>query len=356
MPTPLKILILEDSNSDAELIQRLLKKEMEDCLFNLAMDKKSFLQSLEEFSPDVILSDNSLPQFDSSEALKIVQQKMPDIPFILVTGTVSEEFAANIIKSGADDYILKDRMKRLPAAIEAALKQRRTESERKEKEDNVKSLEKILLEQRIQEQKKITRAVIIAQDMERSHMGQELHDNINQILAAAKIYLSVAGDGNEEIKELIKYPLKLIEDSIQEIRILCQKLVTPIKNINLQALIIELLNMLSQRTKVKTSLSYVVSKDFVSDDIKLTMYRILQEQVSNILKYALAENVSISIKTTDKVIHLAVADDGKGFDVGKHRTGIGISNMINRVESFNGKIDIESSLGKGCLIKISIPY
>ncbi len=356
MKPPLKILILEDSISDAEFIQRLLKKEMEDCEFYLAMDKKNFLQALEGFSPDVILSDNSLPQFNSSEALKITRQQALNIPFILVTGTVSEEFAANIIKQGADDYILKDRLARLPAAIEAALKQRRTESERKETEENLRSLEKIISEQKIQEQKKITRAVIIAQDKERSHIGQELHDNINQILAAAKIYLSVAAEEDEKVKELIKYPMILIENSIQEIRLLCQKLVSPIKNINLEALVIELLNILNQRTRVKTDFSYIVSKEFLSDDIKLNLYRVLQEQIGNILKYAEAKNVSISIKTTGKAIHLTIADDGKGFEVDKPRTGVGISNMINRIESFDGTFEIKSSMGNGCLTKISIPY
>jgi PAS domain S-box-containing protein len=125
MNRSLKILLLEDSHADAEMIQRLLVKNKMNCEFNLAMDKKSFLHGLEEFSPDVILSDNSLPQFNAADALKIARGRFLHIPFILVTGTVSEEYAANIIRDGADDYILKDRMTRLPAAIEAALKQRR---------------------------------------------------------------------------------------------------------------------------------------------------------------------------------------------------------------------------------------
>src|SRR6266496_2816703 len=112
MATDLKILLLEDSPSDAELIQRFLKKEKAHYEFRLAMTKESFLKALDDFSPDVILSDNSLPGFNSTEALKITRQRYLYVPFILVTGTVSEEFAATIIKSGADDYILKDRMAR----------------------------------------------------------------------------------------------------------------------------------------------------------------------------------------------------------------------------------------------------
>ncbi|MEP6594476.1 MAG: ATP-binding protein [Ginsengibacter sp.] len=132
MANSLKILILEDDALHAELVQRLLRKEKMDCTFSLAMDKPSYVKALDEFHPHIILSDNSLPQFSAAEALEIMKQRSLHTPFILVTGNVSEEFAANIIKAGADDYILKDRLARLPSAIAAVLKQRRTEQEKQE--------------------------------------------------------------------------------------------------------------------------------------------------------------------------------------------------------------------------------
>lgn len=120
----LRILMLEDNSTDAELIQRLLRKSHPGCVTRVASARAAFLTCLEEFKPQVILADNSLPQFDAAEAFRAVKARGINVPFILVTGTVSEEFAADIIKQGADDYILKDRMHRLPAAIEAALKQK----------------------------------------------------------------------------------------------------------------------------------------------------------------------------------------------------------------------------------------
>lgn len=122
--------MLEDSYTDAELVQRVLKKEEFPAVFHLAMTKPDFIQALDHYRPDVILADNSLPQFDAVEALRIVRQQEEQVPFIMVTGTVSEEFAARIIKEGADDYILKDRLIRLPAAIEAAVRQRKYERDR----------------------------------------------------------------------------------------------------------------------------------------------------------------------------------------------------------------------------------
>jgi len=120
--------MLEDSMVDAELIQQFLIKEKPHCEFKLVMTEEEYLEGLDLFEPDLILSDNTLPQFNATEALKLFNERSLHIPFILVTGTVSEEFAVRIIKLGADDYILKDRLIRLPAAIDAALKKKKTEA------------------------------------------------------------------------------------------------------------------------------------------------------------------------------------------------------------------------------------
>ncbi|MEP7231862.1 MAG: ATP-binding protein [Ginsengibacter sp.] len=128
----LKILMLEDNATDAELVQRLLLKQGLNHTFKVSIDKVEYVTALKNFKPDIILSDHSLPEFNSTEALKIGRSLFPKIPFILVTGAASEEFAAEIIKSGADDYILKDRMTRLPSAIKAAVQQRITEKEKLE--------------------------------------------------------------------------------------------------------------------------------------------------------------------------------------------------------------------------------
>ncbi|WP_153800376.1 histidine kinase [Foetidibacter luteolus] len=135
----LKVLILEDNDADAELVQRLLKKSHPGWQFSIVMTKADFANALDNYVPHVIISDNTLPRFSASEALDMVKERGLLVPFILVTGTISEEFAVKIIKAGADDYLLKDRMARLPAAVDAALKQRLIE---KEKIDAVKKLRK----------------------------------------------------------------------------------------------------------------------------------------------------------------------------------------------------------------------
>ncbi|WP_432713600.1 sensor histidine kinase [Pedobacter sp.] len=121
MDRKLKILHLEDLGSDADLVKRVLIKGNFDFQILVVENQPGFIKALNEFQPDVILADHSLPSFDSHRALEILKMTSLKIPFILVSGSMSEEFAVDIIKRGADDYILKDRLERLPTALNNVL-------------------------------------------------------------------------------------------------------------------------------------------------------------------------------------------------------------------------------------------
>lgn len=126
-PDKIKVLMLEDVADDVAIIENVLHKGGIDH-YSLQVDSKSeFIKGIKEYQPDVILSDHALPQFNSIEAYKICLEANLLVPFILVTGAVSEEFAVTCLKHGIDDYILKSNLSRLPSAILAALKQRELE-------------------------------------------------------------------------------------------------------------------------------------------------------------------------------------------------------------------------------------
>jgi PAS domain S-box-containing protein len=118
---PIRVLHLEDLQADAELVATFLKDTLVDLDIKVVNSRSEFIKALEDFGPAIILSDHSLPSFDSMEALDILKNSKSKVPFILVTGAVSEEFAAGVMKNGARDYILKDRMQRLPLAFLNAL-------------------------------------------------------------------------------------------------------------------------------------------------------------------------------------------------------------------------------------------
>jgi two-component system, NarL family, sensor histidine kinase UhpB len=124
MSSLLRILHLEDTPADAELVERTLKRAGMKVDIKVVDEREEFESELRHFKPDVILSDHTLPQFNSIEALKIAKASDKDIPFILITGTVSEEFAVECLRSGANDYILKSNLIRLPSAIRNALSEK----------------------------------------------------------------------------------------------------------------------------------------------------------------------------------------------------------------------------------------
>jgi PAS domain S-box-containing protein len=138
----LKILCIEDSVADADILERELRLSGLQFSIEFVDGRASFLHALENNVPDIVISDHTLHDFNSLEALEYLKEKNLDIPFILVTGTVSEEFAVEILKKGADDYILKSNYVRLPYAIKSALEKKSAEYEKKCSIEKLKASEK----------------------------------------------------------------------------------------------------------------------------------------------------------------------------------------------------------------------
>jgi PAS domain S-box-containing protein len=218
-----------------------------------------------------------------------------------------------------------------------------------------KAIEKELFNQKVQEQKKITRAILIAGEKERNRLSRELHDNINQLLAGTKLYMGIAARDNPEFREKIKYAMELLDHSMEELRSLSHRMGAPLNDVNLRSMIENLLATISQGSTIETRLEYLISSPVLADDLKLNIFRIVQEQTHNILKYAHAKNIDIRLTEKDGMLIIIIKDDGEGFDINAIRRGIGISNIKHRVTSFNGQMEIISSPGNGCTIVLKIP-
>ena len=134
MNDPLRILLVEDNPADAELIQYELDHGGVEHEAQCVATKTAFLAALRKAPPDAIISDYSLPQFNAIDALHALKAHRVEVAFILVTGTQSEEVAVECLKEGADDYILKSSLKRLPAALLASVQRKRSEAQRAEAE------------------------------------------------------------------------------------------------------------------------------------------------------------------------------------------------------------------------------
>ncbi|MHB8370330.1 MAG: PAS domain-containing protein, partial [Leptospirales bacterium] len=130
----LRVLMLEDTPSDAELEERELRKGGIPFILKRVETREAFVSALKEFEPDIVLSDYTLPGFDGMGALEILRNEFPEVPAIMVTGALSDVEAVGLIHAGAKDYVLKDRLARLVPAIRQALERKESERARREAE------------------------------------------------------------------------------------------------------------------------------------------------------------------------------------------------------------------------------
>ena len=215
-----------------------------------------------------------------------------------------------------------------------------------------KILELKLEEERKQKEKEITNAVITAQENEKEFIGRELHDNVNQILASARLYFGVSK--RTIAVDTIQKADDLIGKAIHEIRALCHSLIPPSFDVtNLSDGIEQIVAHIENETNIRFIKQYH-DTDYskLPQVMQLTIYRTVQEQLNNILKYASAKNVLIQTILHEKELTLVIEDDGIGFDTTQKKMGVGFLNIQTRAAISNGTMELTSNPGEGCSLKL----
>jgi len=222
-----------------------------------------------------------------------------------------------------------------------------------------KRLASELIEQEIQKQKQITQATIDAQEKERREIGKELHDNINQHLNTTRLYLEVAKEkASGEVLEMISLSHKNLAAIINEIRQMSQSLVPPtLGDLGLIESVQDLCDSLRRAHTFTIEFLYRhFNEENLPGNLRLMLFRIIQEQVSNIIRHAQATVIQIKLQSDAEYINLTITDNGKGFIQGTAKNGgLGFSNISTRAALFNGKVEITAGPGKGCSLSVLIP-
>lgn len=221
----------------------------------------------------------------------------------------------------------------------------------------VKRLEMERLKSQMDEQRKITQAMLQGQEKERNTIGIELHDNVNQILVGTNMLLSMISNNTSMLNEFLPKCIDNIRHAVNENRRISHELVTPnrVTETILQQitrLTQTMLNSVGLKTKINHK---AFSDDLLSDEQKLTAYRIVQEQCTNILKHSKAEQVVITLSTTNSLFKMRIADNGIGLKNGKAEEGIGLKNIRNRLTVLDGSAVVESATGKGFALLVEMP-
>ena len=219
-----------------------------------------------------------------------------------------------------------------------------------------KEMEKRLIREQKRYQRKLTRQIIHAQERERESIGHELHDNVNQILTTVKLYLEMARENPGMRDELLPRSIGHIMDCINEIRQLSHQLSAP--TLGTQSLVDSikaLVETVSGSSGLEIQFEHAGYRRSLAKEQKLAIFRILQEQLTNVIKHAGARNVKIELSQCELHTRLEVSDDGQGFDTARASSGIGLLNISSRAKVFGGSLSITSSPGAGTCLLVTMP-
>lgn len=221
-----------------------------------------------------------------------------------------------------------------------------------------KKLESQLLNEQVKKQKLINQATIEAQEKERGMISAELHDNVNQLLMSARLHISAAKKSDIQEELLIKASDYILQ-AVEEIRNLSRRLNTSIvKSVGLEESIFDICRNMKQFNDITVSTKIdknVIDK--LTQEQQLVIFRIIQEQSNNIIKYSRAVAATVCLSEKDNQCSLVISDNGIGFDKEKQKVnGIGFINIFNRIDAYNGKVEIITYPDNGCMLNICMPY
>lgn len=220
-----------------------------------------------------------------------------------------------------------------------------------------RQLEASYYQQQLKQKAELSRSIIHAEERERNRWAEELHDNIAQVLSVASLYAGTLKPDAPDIKSTADKIREMLDLSVQELRALSANLKPPrFEEQPLQDALKVLTSYIVRVRPLKISV-WVDERinDLLDSDQKLMIYRIVQEQLNNCIKYAEAENIEITVSIIETSVQVIIKDDGKGFDPALVSEGTGMRNIRGRLELFQGTVVFDAKPGTGCQVRAAFP-
>ncbi len=403
---PIRILLVEDNEHDQIAFQRALAKSdtsFEVTLCERAESIPALMQTGSE-SVDIVVIDQNLPGITGLAAFKKLKQKGDMPPFVMLTGTGSENLAVDALRAGIYDYIIKDPnqgyllllplklkdvkqrhdevmtrlkaeadLKTAHAALEEMVKQRTAELSRTVEALVEEIQERTQTEQALRDSEKALRLlslkIIETQENERRQIAKELHDSIGSSLAAIKFAvegkLQTMTNGPPRDTDTISLEkiAAHIHDTIDEVRRISTYLrPSMLDDLGLLATVkwyCRSSREMHPETRIETNLA--LDDDDVPEYSKIVIYRVLQEALNNALRHSRADTIRVNLTPTKGRVRLCVKDNGCGFDPEDAiqstdpLSGYGLKGMRDRAEVVGGSLSLESSPGRGTDVCLELP-
>ena len=372
MGKPLRVLIVEDSENDARLLLRELNHIGYEPVYERVYTVNDMKTSLEKLNWDVIISDFVMPQFSGLEALKLVQEKGLDIPFIITSGKISDDTAVISMKAGAADYIMKDNLARLGPAIDRELQEKMVRREREKASSELKEREQEL---------HVLRKIDQLKDEFVGMVSHELRTPLTVILGALNTVMT-EGDrlSRKDIKQLIGdayYEAETLSDILANLLELARaqgnRLQINEEPVNIRETINIVIKKINQQNphrqvNVECDESSTVNAD------RIRLQRILHNLLDNAVKYSSpGTRIEVFVKKLNNEVIIGVKDKGVGIPSelqGKlfepfqrleqpnnkaAGTGLGLVVCRRLVEAHGGRMWVESQPGEGSTFQFTLP-
>ena len=342
------VLIVDDNATARETLVAML--EGENYQIELAKDGCQALQILNQIQPDLVLLDVMMPGMDGFDVCRRIRTtpQLAEMPIIILTALDDRASLLQGIESGADDFLSKpvDRYE-LKARVRTIVRLNRYRQ---------------LMTQR-ENLREMTKRVVVAQEEERQRISRELHDDLGQALTTHMISLRNLQDDLTIPQEVLFERLQALHDQSYEIFVKIRRLAQDLRPPVLDALGLRVsmqtyCTEFTRRTHLPITLEVDNSLPVLPDVYNITLYRVLQEALSNVVKHAKATHVWVELGLEDNIVTLTIQDNGQGFEADENQpTGLGLSNMRERIMIAGGTFNLSSTHGRGTILsaQFSLP-
>jgi len=340
------ILIVDDDPTARETLIAML--EGEDYDLQLAKDGFQALQMLDHIQPDLILLDVMMPGMDGFEVCRRIRAtpKIAEVPILILTALDHRDALLMGIDSGADDFLTKPADRReLTARVRTITRLNRYH---------------ILMEQR-ENLRHMAERVVAAQEEERQRISRELHDDLGQALTTHLLALRNLQEDLSIPVETMFERLQALHDQSYEIFVKIRRLAQDLRPPVLDALGLKLAMQtycaeFTRRTHLPVIFEADPSLPVLPDIYNITLYRVLQEALTNIIKHAQASQAWVDLSVEEDIINLTIQDNGRGIPEEKvDSNGIGLASMRERMLIAGGKLNISSRPKRGTILSAQFP-
>jgi signal transduction histidine kinase len=359
MNKPLRLLLLEDSETDAALLLRELQRQgyEPECL--RVAEEASFRAALEAQSWEVILAEYSLPGFGALAALNCLRKTGLDLPFIIVSGTLGEQDVVATMKAGAQDYIFKDRLARLAPAIERELREAAIRRERQQAENELRDSREQL--------RALAARLESVREEERKRITRDIHDAVGSALTALKMDLAwichrlvtpSEPDCSTVVLRKIGPMMTLIDTTSDTIRKLCSELRPGIlDDLGLAAALEWQAREFARRTGVPCRVEITADTSALNPDQSTAIFRIFQEILTNVTRHAAATRVHAVLEAADGLLVLKASDNGRGIRPADAVSpkALGLLGMRERALALGGSLEIQPGAAGGTTLTLRVP-